>query len=133
MLEKLKRVLERWEHGERLDKDGLAELEAEFESWLEMELKEITELAESGDGNAALGRLTRLNAFASSAAVVKPSLASALSAKVGAFRTAIEHVARSLGAVDFSITLGVPVALSFTLTFVVTPAKATGTAPPDVV
>ncbi len=131
MLEKLKRVLERWERGERLDDGSLAELAEEFDAWLESELKDITELADAGQGNEAVGRLTRVNAFAASAASVRPSLATALSTKVAAFKHALESVAKALGAVDFSITLGVPMDLSFTLTFVVSRPGEKGPLPVD--
>lgn len=121
MFEKLRRSLERWERGERLDDRALEELEEEFETWLDTELGEIARQADGGDGEAALGRLTRLNAFASAAASQRPALANAVSAKAAAFRGALQSIGWSLGAVEFSITLGVPVALSVTLTFRVTP------------
>ncbi len=131
MLEKIKRALERWERGERLDDRSVEELAEEFEAWLEAELKEITELADGGQGNEALGRLTRVNAFAASAASVRPSLATALSTKAAVFTHALESVAKALGAVDFSITLGVPMDLSFTLTFVVSKPGVKGPLPVD--
>ncbi len=121
MFEKAKRVLEHWERGERLDDRALEELEEEFEAWLDMELGDISRLAADGDGGMALGRLTRVNAFASAAAAQRPSLANAIGAKAQAFKTALQSIGRSLGAVEFSITLGVPVALSVTLSFRVTP------------
>ena len=117
MLDTLRRHLERWERGERLDEKALEELEAEFETWLDTELGEITRQADGGEGDAALGRLTRLSAFASAAASQRPSLANAISAKAAAFRGALQAIGLSLGAAEFSITLGVPVALSVTLTF----------------
>lgn len=132
MLEKLKRALERWERGEGLDDASLDELAEELGTWLDAELQGISEIADAGRGNDALGRLTRVNAFASTAASMRPSLATTVSAKVGAFKVALESVAKALGAVDFSITLGVPVALSFTLTFVVRPPGEKGAVPVDV-
>ena len=122
MFEKLKRHLERWERGERLDDRALEELEAEFETWLDTELGDIVHQADAGQGEAALGRLTRLNAFASAAATQRPSLANVVGAKAAAFRAALQSIGLSLGAAEFSITLGVPVALSVTLSFRVTPA-----------
>lgn len=121
MLEKAKRTLERWERGERLDDRALEELEDEFEVWLDTELGDISRQAADGEPDAALGRLTRLNAFASAAAAQRPSLASAIGAKAQAFKAALQSIGWSLGAVEFSITLGVPVALSVTLSFRVTP------------
>lgn len=128
MLEKIKRALERWERGERLDDRALEELEQEFEAWLDTELGDITRQADAGHGEAALGRLTRLNAFASAAATQRPSLANAISAKAAAFKAALQSIGWSLGAVEFSITLGVPVALSVTLTFRVMPPGEAKTA-----
>lgn len=121
MLDKLERTLERWENGGGLDDRELQELEAEFESWLGTELGDIAHQADGGDGEAALGRLTRLNAFASAAAAQRPALANAVGAKAEAFKAALQSIGWSLGAVEFSITLGVPVALSVTLTFKVSP------------
>ncbi len=121
MFEKAKRALERWERGERLDDRALEELEDEFETWLDTELGDISRQAADGDGGMALGRLTRLNAFASAAAAQRPSLANAIGAKAQSFKTALQSIGWSLGAVEFSITLGVPVALSVTLSFRVTP------------
>lgn len=121
MFEKLKRSVERWERGERLDDQALEELEEEFETWLDTELGDIAHQADAGEGEAALGRLTRLNAFASAAAAQRPALANAIGAKAAAFRAALQSIGWSLGAVEFSITLGVPIALSVTLSFRVTP------------
>lgn len=121
MLEKAKRALERWERGERLDDRALEELEEEFDVWLDTELGDISRQAADGEGDAALGRLTRLNAFASAAAAQRPSLANAIGAKAQAFKAALQAIGWSLGAVEFSITLGVPVALSVTLSFRVMP------------
>jgi hypothetical protein len=121
MFEKAKLALERWERGERLDDDALEQLEEEFETWLGTELGDIARQAADGEGGAALGRLTRVNAFASAAAAQRPSLATAIGAKAQAFKAALQSIGWSLGAVEFSITLGVPVALSVTLSFRVTP------------
>lgn len=121
MFEKLERTLERWERGERPDDCALEELEEEFEAWLDTELGDIARMADGGQGEAALGRLTRLNAFASTAAAQRPSLARAIGSKAAAFKAALRSIGWSLGAVEFSITLGVPVALSVTLSFRVTP------------
>ncbi len=121
MLEKVKRALERWERGERLDDTALQELEGEFEAWLDTELGDIARQASGGDGEAALGRLTRMNAFASAVAMQRPSLANAIGAKAQAFKAALQSIGWSLGAVEFSITLGVPMALSVSLTFRVNP------------
>lgn len=121
MLEKAKLALERWERGERLDDHALEELEDEFEVWLDTELGDISQQAQDGEGGVALGRLVRLNAFASAAAAQRPSLANAIGAKAQALKAALESIGWSLGAVEFSITLGVPVALSVTLSFRVTP------------
>lgn len=121
MLEKAKRALERWERGERLDDRALEELQEEFEAWLDTELGDITRVAADGEGDVALGRLTRLNAFASAAAAQRPSLANAIGAKAQALKAALQAIGWSLGAVEFSITLGVPVALSVTLSFRVSP------------
>ncbi len=121
MFEKAKRALERWERGERLDDRVLEELQEEFEAWLDTELGDISQQAADGDGGMALGRLTQLNAFASAAAAQRPSLANAIGAKAQAFKSALQAIGWSLGAVEFSITLGVPVALSVTLSFRVTP------------
>ncbi len=117
MFERLKQTLERWEHGERIDGRALEELEEEFETWLGTELGDIAHQADAGQGEAALGRLTRLNAFASAAAAQRPSLANAIGAKAAAFKAALQSIGWSLGAVEFSITLGVPIALSVTLSF----------------
>ncbi len=121
MLEKLKRTLEQWERGERLDDTALQELEEEFEAWLDTELGDIARQADGGQGEAALGRLTRLNAFASAAAAQRPFLANAIGAKAQAFKAALQSIGWSIGAVEFSITLGVPIALSVSLTFRVNP------------
>jgi hypothetical protein len=121
MFEKLKRSVERWERGERLDDRALEELEEEFETWLDTELGDIARQADAGEGEVALGRLTRLNAFASAAAAQRPSLANAIGAKAAAFKAALQSIGWSLGAVEFSITLGVPIALSVTLSFRVMP------------
>lgn len=129
MLEKVKRTLERWERGERLDDRALAELEEEFETWLDTELGDISRQAADGEGGAALSRLTRLNAFASAAAAQRPALANTIGAKAQAFKAALESIGWSLGAVEFSITLGVPVALSVTLSFRVTPPSKETSAP----
>ena len=126
MLEKLKRTLERWERGERIDDHAFEELEEEFEAWLDAELGEIARTAAAGQGEAALGRLTRLNAFASAAAARRPSLANAIGAKASAFKSALQSIGLSLGAIEFSITLGVPIALSVTLSFRVTPRGEEG-------
>ena len=131
MLEKLKAALERWERGERLDGRTLDELAQEFDAWIDAELGEVVRQADGGQGDAALGRLSRLGMFASAAAGARPSLANAIHARMGAFRKALESVARSLGAVDFSISLGLPVSLSFTLTFIVRPPGAKGPVPLD--
>ena len=120
------RTLEAWERGERLDPDAFEELDAEFEAWLETELGGIARQADAGDGDAALGRLTRLNAFASAAAARRPSLAHAIGAKAAAFKRALDSIGWSLGAVEFSITLGVPLDLSVTLSFRVTPRETGG-------
>ncbi len=121
MLEKARQALERWERGERLDDRALEELEQEFEIWLDTELGDISRQAQYGEADVALGRLTRLNAFASAAAAQRPSLANAIGTKAQAFKAALQSIGWSLGAVEFSITLGVPVALSVTLSFRVTP------------
>jgi hypothetical protein len=121
MFEKLKHHLERWERGERLDDRALEDLEEEFETWLDTELGDIAHQADAGQGEAALGRLTRLNAFAAAAAAQRPSLANAVGAKAAAFKSALQAIGWSLGAVEFSITLGVPIALSVTLSFRVMP------------
>lgn len=131
MLEKARRALERWERGERLDDRALEELEEEFEVWLDTELGDISRQAADGEGDVALGRLTRLNAFASAAAAQRPALANAIGAKAQAFKAALQSIGWSLGAVEFSITLGVPVALSVTLSFRVTPPGAETPAPQD--
>jgi hypothetical protein len=131
MLENVKRTLERWERGERLDDDALEQLEEEFETWLDTELGDIARQAADGEGGAALGRLTRVNAFASAAAAQRPSLATAIGAKAQAFKTALQSIGWSLGAVEFSITLGVPVALSVTLSFRVTPPGKETSAPEE--
>ncbi len=131
MFEQLGRSLERWGRGERLEGRELEELEKELEAWLEAELGAVTRAADGGDGEGALGRLTRATTFASAAAAQRPALADAILGKAGGFRSALESVAKALGAVDFSITLGVPVALSFTLTFVVARPGARTTMPPD--
>ncbi len=123
MFEKAKRALERWERGERLDDHALEELEEEFEAWLDTELGDISQQAADGEGGVALGRLTRVNAFASAAVAQRPSLANAIGAKAQAFKAALQSIGWSLGAVEFSITLGVPVALSVTLSFRVTPPR----------
>ncbi len=117
MFERLKRTIEAWERGDRLDGRALEELEEEFETWLGTELGDIAHQADAGQGEAALGRLTRLNAFASAAAAQRPSLANAIGAKAAAFKAALQSIGWSLGAVEFSITLGVPIALSVTLSF----------------
>ncbi len=124
MFEKLKRVLERWERGEQLDDSALEELDQEFESWLGTELGEIAQQADAGQGAAALARLSRLNGFASAAAGQRPSLAGAIGAKAVAFQAALQSIGWSMGAIEFSITLGVPVALSVPLTFRVNPPGA---------
>lgn len=121
MFEKLKHALERWEGGERLDDRALEELDAEFETWLGTELGEIAQQADAGQAAAALARLSRLNGFASAAAGQRPSLAGAIGAKAEAFKAALQSIGWSMGAIEFSITLGVPVALSVTLTFRVNP------------
>lgn len=129
MFEKLERTLERWERGERLDDRALEELEEEFETWLGTELGEIAQQADAGHGEAALARLSRLNAFASAAAGQRPSLAGAIGARAEAFKAALQSIGWSMGAIEFSITLGVPVALSVTLTFRVNPpGRKTSTA-----
>ncbi len=125
MFERLKRTLERWERGERVDDRALEELEEEFEAWLDTELGDIAHMADGGQGGAALGRLTRLNAFASAAAAQRPSLANAIGAKAAAFKAALQSIGWSLGAVEFSITLGVPIALSVSLSFRVMPPGET--------
>ena len=117
MFERLKQALERWERGERIDGRALEELEEEFETWLGTELGDIAHQAAAGQGEVALGRLTRLNAFASAVAAQRPSLANAIGAKAAALKAALQSIGGSLGAVEFSITLGVPVALSVTLSF----------------
>ncbi len=121
MFEKLKRALELWESGERLEDRTLEELDLEFETWLGTELGEIAQQADAGHGAAALARLSRLNGFASAAAGQRPSLAGAIGAKAEAFKAALQSIGWSMGAIEFSITLGVPVALSVTLTFRVNP------------
>ncbi len=121
MFENLRRTLKQWERGERLDDRALEELEEEFETWLGTELGEIAQQADAGQGEVALARLSRLNGFASAAAAAHPSLVQAIGAKAGAFKAALQSVGWSMGAVEFSITLGVPVALSVTLTFRVNP------------
>lgn len=125
MFEKLKRTLDRWERGERVDDRAIEELEEEFEAWLDAELGDIAHMADGGQGEAALGRLTRLNAFASAAAAQRPSLASAIGAKAAGFKAALQSIGWSLGAMEFSITLGVPIALSVSLSFRVMPPGET--------
>ncbi len=131
MFEKLKHALELWERGERLQGPALDELAQEFDAWIDAELGEVTRAADGGQGDAALGRLSRLGMFASAAAGQRPSLANAIHARMGAFRKALESVARALDAVDFSITLGLPVSLSFSLTFIVRPPGTKGPVPLD--
>ncbi len=104
MFDTLRRHLERWEHGGRLDETAFDELEEEFEAWLDAELGDIAHQAEVGQGQAALGRLTRLDAFASAAALQRPSLAHAIGAKASAFKAALQAIGWSLGALEFSIT-----------------------------
>ncbi len=131
MLEKLRQALERWERDGRIDDGALDSMEQDFEAWLDAELGEIAQLASAGQGEAALARLTRLNAFASAAAARRPTLANAIGAKFAAFRNALQSVGWSLGAVEFSLTLGVPVALSVTFAFRVTPPGAEAREPTD--
>lgn len=131
MFEKLRDALETWERGERLEGRALDELALELDAWVDAELGEVVRQADAGQGDAALGRLSRLGMFASAAAGQRPSLANAIHVRMGAFRKALESVARSLGAVDFSISLGLPVSLSFSLTFIVRPTGANGPAPLD--
>lgn len=123
-MEKSGRVMARWERGETLDEGLLSELAQDFDQLLEAELAAVQRQADAGQGDAALGRLTKLNAFASAAAVQRPSLVEIISGKANRFREALEAVGQALGAVEFSISFGLPTGVSVSLTFVVKPQNA---------
>lgn len=124
MANRSKEHMARWERGQGLNDRMLDELSQDFGDLLDAELKEITTQASAGKGDEALGRLFTLSAFASTAAAQRPSLFGTLGQKVEAFRTALEAVAHVSGAVEFSVTLGVPSGISLTLTFKVAEAEA---------
>lgn len=117
MASRSKEHMARWERGQGLNDRMLDELSQDFSDLLDAELKEIEAQASSGQGDEALGRLSKLSAFASTAAVHRPSLFGTLGQKVEAFRAALEAVAHVSGAVEFSLTFGVPTGISLTLTF----------------
>lgn len=120
-MQKSASAMARWARGETLDDSLLGELAQDFDQLLEAELAAVRRQADEGQGDAALGRLTKLNAFASAAAVQRPSLVEIISGKANRFREALEAVGRALGAVEFSISFGLPAGVSVSLTFVVKP------------
>ncbi len=107
----------RWERGEPLGERALAELSQDFGSLLDAELEEIARQAESGKAGQALGRLSTLSAFASAAAAQRPSLIGTLGERVEQFRAALSAVANVSGAVEFSVTFGIPSGISVSLMF----------------
>lgn len=129
MTTRSKEHIARWEKGQGLNDRMLDELSQDFSDLLDAELKEIAAQASEGKGDEALGRLTKLSAFASTAAVQRPALFGTLGQKVEAFRAALEAVAHVSGAVEFSLTFGVPAGISLTLTFRVAETEGKQAAP----
>lgn len=120
MTDRARKVMATWERGRSLTDQDLEELHQDLEELLSAELDQIAGLANTGHAEQALGRLTRLNSFASAAAQQRPSVIGTLSAQAGKFRAALEAVARALGAVSFTLTFGFPAGISASLTFKVT-------------
>ncbi len=131
-----KKIMEKWEQGHALTAKDLEDLERDLESLLDAELGQIANLANSGQTHAALGRMTKINAFASAAIQQRPSLIAILSQRVEAFRSALSAMGTAVGAAEFSISFGIPSGVSVSLTFIVSErfgGAARGTTPPDVV
>ena len=115
-----RRIMAKWEKGHGIAEEDLLDLERDLENLVDAELGRIKDLAGAGKPTEALGQLTKLNAFASSALSQQPSLISVLSQRVEAFRAALDKMGGLFGAAEFSIEFGIPSGISVSLTFTVT-------------
>lgn len=117
MAPKAKDALEKWKSGGDLDGPMLDDLSEEFEDLLRAEYALAQELADAGRQEEATSQLLQTNAFASAAAQKRPSLVTKLGPVATELRSAVEALARSLGAAHFSVTVGFPADISVSLTF----------------
>jgi hypothetical protein len=125
-----RRIYERWQNGEEpLTYQEARIIYREFDMMMNAELSEIKRQTNSADPDKALGSMMLLTSFINVAAALVPAIFVQVQKWIGAIKSRVDQIARTLLAKEYSIGVTAPgFALTITITWDVS-SPSSGTTP----
>jgi hypothetical protein len=122
-------IFEHWQTRGELSPEEAMMVEEDLDAFLDSELSRVEQnIATGGDPQVAFVQFTQITSFLSQAINRVPRILSKLPTWVNRIGGTLANLAQQLGADSYSIGVGVPLGLSFDLSFPVQSA-----APPDTI
>jgi hypothetical protein len=106
-----------WQESGMLTPEEARMVEEDLDAFLDSELGGVEENIDRGEPYVAFGQFTQLTSFLDQAANRVPRILRRLSSWVNRMGGALANLAQQLGADSFSIGVGLPLGLSFDLSF----------------
>ena len=110
-------VLEKWELEGEMTIDMAQVIDENIDQFMEEELGQIKELIEEDKPDFAFVKMLRLTSFLNAGAAKLPSIIGRLEKWINEFISALNSLAKKMGASGFSISAGMPEGISIGLSF----------------
>lgn len=118
--EQILTTLEQWESKGEMTLEMAELIDPQLDAFIEGELSEVQAAMDKQELNYAFARLSHMASFLNAAIARRPAIFKKLKKWVQRLKAVVQSLAKKLGANGFSISVGLPVGISISLSFPVT-------------